>query len=183
MRVGIRVGVVLAILATAGVPSQASGSSGVDKPLWQQSQDYWTTLAAPRADSPAPDGRVGKATQPDWFREKVQEHHTGFPPAAQELAEREALANDTGVEPAALLKKSGADNRQQARLLTLLVEFNPDADDDFSAWERPDPVTEGVLDRAGRHHVQRAAAQRVAGSGRPRQRRRQQHVLGARLQP
>ena len=28
---------------------------------------------------------------------------------------------------------------QRAKLLTLLVEFNPNANDDFSGWSRPDP--------------------------------------------
>ena len=30
---------------------------------------------------------------------------------------------------------------QRAKLLTLLVEFNPNANDDFSGFERPDPAT------------------------------------------
>jgi immune inhibitor A len=172
MRPGVRVGVVLTILAAAAGPAQASGSTGVEKPLWQQSQDYWTTLAAPRVAPSSPDGRVGRAAEPDWFTEAVQQHHTGFPPAAQELARREAVASRTGQDPAALLRKSGAEPRQQARLLTLLVEFNPDADDDFSGWSRPDHPSgaRGLRDRAGRHAAQRSAPQRAAGPGRPRQR-------------
>ena len=30
---------------------------------------------------------------------------------------------------------------QGARLLAVLVEFNPNANDNFSGWERPDPET------------------------------------------
>ena len=97
MRRGVRVGVVLTILAAAAGPAQASGSTGVEKPLWQQSQDYWTTLAAPRVAPSSPDRRVGRAAEPDWFTEAVQQHHTGFPPAAQELARREAVASRAGT--------------------------------------------------------------------------------------
>ena len=131
-RAGVAATVALATLATCG------SAAAAEKPLWQQSQDYWTTLAAPRIEPSEGDARAGAAAQPDWFRAAVQEHHTGFPPAAQELARREAVAEETGQEPMSLLRKSGADPRQQAKLLTLLVEFDPNANDDFSGWERPD---------------------------------------------
>jgi immune inhibitor A len=151
MRNQFRSGAVAALLALplAAAPALAAGSTtAAEKPLWKQSQDYWSTLAAPRVERPGGSEQVGKAPADDNV---VAHDTTGFPPAARELAEREAVSEETGATPQTLLRKAGADpQRQRARLLTLLVEFNPDANDDFSGWERPDPATgECVTEPAG----------------------------------
>jgi immune inhibitor A len=131
MRYRVLAGTALAAVAVA-VPS--ASAAGVDKPLWKQSRDYWSTQAAPRVADPAADRQVGEAAG----KQPSAGHDLGFPPAARELARREALANRRGSEPSATLRRSGAPTRQRARLLTLLAEFNPNADDDFSGWSRPD---------------------------------------------
>jgi immune inhibitor A len=126
-------------VATASVAPAGSPATAQDKPLLRQARDYWTTLAAPRVPTSAPDRRVDADRRPDWYEAAVAKHNTGFPPAARELARREAVAATTGEDPAALAQEAGAPaGRQRARVLTLLVEFNPNADDDFSGWERPD---------------------------------------------
>ena len=131
-----------AAAALSGASSSAQRAlapgAAADKPLWRQSRDYWTTLAAPRVAADAGDGKPGARARPDWFQAAVARHHTGFPPAARELARREAIANRTGRSPRAVARRSGAAAVQQSRLLTLLAEFNPNANDDFSGWERPD---------------------------------------------
>jgi immune inhibitor A len=58
----------------------------------------------------------------------------GFPPAAEQLGALEARAAKSGKSPRAFKK---APSTQTARLLTVLVEFNPNANDDFSGFERP----------------------------------------------
>ena len=174
-----------AVAAMAALPLMA-GAAGAEtaatseKPLWRQSHDYWTTQAAPRVEQPVQDARVGGPAGEDALR---AQHDTGFPPAAQELARREALASATEQTPMSLARKAGAKPVQRARLLTLLAEFDPNANDDFSGWERPDPRDRRVLDRAGRHAVQRPGPQPTARPGHERAGQRQQHVLGAGLQP
>jgi len=61
----------------------------------------------------------------------------GFPPAAKQLGVLEAKAAKTGKSPRAFKK---APTTQTARLPTVLAEFNPNANDDFSGFERPAAV-------------------------------------------
>jgi hypothetical protein len=72
--------------------------------------------------------------QADAFDRK---HAEGFPPAAKQLGMLEAKAAKTGKSPQAFKK---APATQTARLLTVLVEFDPNANDDFSGFERPPAV-------------------------------------------
>ena len=58
----------------------------------------------------------------------------GFPRAARQLGAVEALAARTGRNPSWFKR---APETQVARLLTVLVEFNPNAGDDFSGFRRP----------------------------------------------
>ena len=58
----------------------------------------------------------------------------GFPPAAQQLGALEAKAAKTGKSPRAF---KNAPSTQTAKLLTVLAEFNPNANDDFSGFQRP----------------------------------------------
>jgi immune inhibitor A len=77
----------------------------------------------------APSAKV--LAQADAFDRK---HSAGFPPAAEQLGALEARAAKTGKSPRAFKK---APSTQTARLLTVLVEFDPNAADDFSGFERP----------------------------------------------
>jgi immune inhibitor A len=63
-----------------------------------------------------------------------RKHSAGNPAAAEVLGELEARSAKTGKSPRAFKK---APSTQTARLLTVLVEFDPDAGDDFSGYERP----------------------------------------------
>jgi immune inhibitor A len=139
MAVGAAALTAAATTASASAEEGAAdrGAAAVDKPLWQQAQNYYSTLRAPRVpDETEIESVEGPEAEPTWWEEAQRKHSTGFPPAAQELARREALA-DKGLSPARSLMRAGAENVTEARLLTLLVEFDPDANDDFSGWERP----------------------------------------------
>ncbi len=110
---------------------------------------------------------------------------TGFPPAAQELARREALADETaGAARRCCARRAPTRCSQRARLLTLLVEFNPNANDDFSGWERLRPGRPGecVTEPAGTL-LNGPLHNELPDPAHERQRARQQHVLGAGLQP
>jgi len=63
-----------------------------------------------------------------------RKHSGGNPPAAEVLGSLEARAAKTGKSPRAFKK---APTTQTAKLLTVLAEFNPNANDDFSGFERP----------------------------------------------
>jgi immune inhibitor A len=77
-----------------------------------------------------------------------RKHSGGNPPAAEVLGGLEARAAKTGKSPRAFKK---APSTQTAQLLTVLVEFNPNANDDFSGFERPAAVgaEECVTEPAG----------------------------------
>ena len=160
----------VALLVCAPVAAQAQPSkpdtptaarAEVSKPLLQQDRDYYfNNIAATDGDPAAEDQRVagqakGKAkaqpTQP--AAQAKQDRSTGFPPAAKQLARREALATTKGVSPRKTARAAGEAAVQRAKLLTLLVEFNPNANDDFSGFERPDdplaPSGECVTEPAG----------------------------------
>jgi immune inhibitor A len=66
-----------------------------------------------------------------------RKHSGGNPPAAEVLGGLEARAAKTGKSPWAFKK---APSTQTAKLLTVLAEFNPNANDDFSGFERPAAV-------------------------------------------
>ena len=70
-----------------------------------------------------------------------RKHSAGNPAAAEQLGALEARAAKTGKSPRAFKK---APSTQTARLLTVLVEFDPNADDDFSGFERPAFVGAGA---------------------------------------
>jgi len=68
-----------------------------------------------------------------------QKFASGNPVAAARLAEMERVALETGVSPADQLRPPTED-AQFAKLLTILVEFNPEAEDDFSGIWVPESV-------------------------------------------
>ena len=107
-------------------------------------RDYYLNLSAPRVEFDGVKGErvragasrrsVDRSNVAEWWAENAAKYSGGFPRAAEQLAraERQALRGS---------KKQRSGERshpqQTARLLTLLVEFNPNANDDFSGWERP----------------------------------------------
>ena len=171
--------------ASSGAQRALAPGAAADKPLWRQSRDYWTTLAAPRIPADAGDGKPGARARPDWFQAAVARHHTGFPPAARELARREAIANTHGpAARGAVARTVGRRSGYERQSATILVEFDPEANDDFSGWERPDdpPDPVGCVTEPAGHPVERTGPQPTAQPGHGRHGARQQHVLGPGLQ-
>ena len=135
------------LYAQADPGSPPPPTSKVAKPLWQADRDYYANNVASQVESPtSPDqqldakGQVkAKKSEAGQAKEVGHSTTTGFPPAAKELGKREALATTKGISPRETASKAGQRKVQRAKLLTLLVEFNPNANDDFSGFERPDP--------------------------------------------
>src|SRR4029079_10762509 len=74
---------------------------------------------------------------------KTQRKHAGGNPrAARQLAKIEAKANKLGTSPRQL---KNAKHQQEAKLLTILVEFNPNANDDFTGVLGPESTVESRL--------------------------------------
>ena len=120
-------------------PATASGKSGAS--------DHYINYVAPRAEAftdASDDQAVAdlgggasarKAISDAAFeraKENDQKHAQGNPVAAEQLAKTEAEAVQTGESPKNL---KHADSTQQAKLLTILVEF--DGTEDFSGLQVP----------------------------------------------
>ena len=144
------------LYAQAEPVDPSAPARSVAKPLWQADRDYYVNNIASEVVSPSSaDEQVGakgqvkagksSAKEPEDSEESSRDDTiTGFPPAAEELSKREALATTEGISPRKTARQAGQQKVQRARLLTLLVEFNPNARDNFSGWERPntDPNVE-----------------------------------------
>jgi immune inhibitor A len=161
---------VLAVLATlavaAGAAGRAEGSPRVSVEQKLAARDtYWNRiapLAQPELQAGdevavGADGKVHAAAQGtanERLQERLRRNTGGFPPAAKQLAALEQQAVRTGRNPRQLKQAKGT---QVAKLLTVLVEFDPNANDDFSGWQRPvdinadtsDPATGCVTEPAG----------------------------------
>jgi immune inhibitor A len=124
--------------AQPAAPSPAAASA-VTKPLLQADRDYYFNNVAPAvAQNDTEDGQVGAKAKKVQSERPEAKRITGFPPAAKQLAKREALATTKNISPRQSAEAAGEPAVINAKLLTLLVEFNPNANDDFSGWERPD---------------------------------------------
>ena len=66
--------------------------------------------------------------------DRLRKDSGGFPPAAKQLGKIEQQAVKTGKNPRQIKQAKGT---QTAKLLTMLVEFDENANDDFSNWSRP----------------------------------------------
>ena len=133
--------------AATNVPERATASAST-KPLWQASRDYYFNQVAPAAEPAGADVNLTQAR--DLAKSaSAGKHSTGFPPAARTLARREALAARTGKSPRQIARAQGLDATQHARLLVVPVEFNPNANDDFSGFERFDAAEGCVTEPPG----------------------------------
>ncbi|MFC6682422.1 hypothetical protein ACFQE7_41930 [Nonomuraea ferruginea] len=99
--------------------------------------DFYINYAPPRdeATPEEPGAPGGDKRSRSRAREIDQKHSLGNPAAARVLAAREQEALRTGRNPADFIFKKTKQTRT-AKLLTLLVEFNENADDDFSGYNR-----------------------------------------------
>ncbi|MGW1993107.1 immune inhibitor A domain-containing protein [Embleya sp. NPDC001921] len=152
-------------LLLSGVATSSVAAADDSPARWNPSAaDSYVNYVAPRDPLP-PDGPPGvspevreRALAADRrARQYDRKFAAGNPAPARRLARAEAAAARTGVSPRA---QAGAGTRD-ARLLTILVEFNDHADDDFSGFSRPtsvaDPtcVTEppGTVKNGPRHNL------------------------------
>jgi immune inhibitor A len=137
----------VAVAATDGSPHVAATA---DKSLWQASRDYYFNPVSPVVESAAPDVKASQAGEYAKKAAREAKARLGYPPAARALARREALSNKTGESPRAVAKRvQHMPNVQHARLLVIPVEFNPNANDDFSGYERYDAVDGCATEPAG----------------------------------
>ncbi|MFD8533350.1 immune inhibitor A domain-containing protein [Streptosporangium canum] len=129
------VGLAAAGLAIGGTSADADTSAARYQPT---AADYYINYTPPRdepeVDDPAAPNAKARKVSPS---KKIQQKFSGGnPTAARVLAAREAEAIRTGLNPADFLFKK-AKTTTSAKLLTLLVEFDDKANDDFSGFVRP----------------------------------------------
>jgi immune inhibitor A len=153
---GLVIGAV-AVVAGAARQSEAADDAAKLKRL-SAARDYYYNMASPlvgpekSADvkvSPNGGGKGkggaggGSGDKPLSWKVNAKKGASGFPPAAKQLAKLEAQAVKTGKNPKEIKKQKQAKSTQTAKLLTILAEFNENANDDFSGWSRPtDYVTD-----------------------------------------
>jgi len=126
---------------TAAVqPSQAAPAGGRTPSL----QEHYINYAPPRVQSDV--SLTDEKVSPPGMRRTAlltrqidRKFSGGNPLAAKALAERERQAVATGRNPSDFLYKR-AKTTKTAKLLTLLVEFNDQANDDFSGWSHPKTI-------------------------------------------
>ena len=132
MRSVLGVGIIITMAALAPAVGVAVAADDA-------SRDYYFNPVAPADSQAMPDLKASNAKAYARKSALAAKSHLGYPPAAQALARREALANKTGQSPRAIARKvQGMPNVQHARLLVIPVEFNPNANDDFSGFARYD---------------------------------------------
>ncbi|MFF7245820.1 immune inhibitor A domain-containing protein [Embleya sp. NPDC008237] len=140
---------VTGLTAAPGVTSSAAAARvDTTKAVWNPGPDdrYFNPVEA----EIGPDGRIdAEQTAADKSRKAKagggSKEREGNPRAASQLRLLEAEAQRTGKSPEQLrAEKSGLapGARQEAKLLTILVEFNENANDDFSGFNRRASVSD-----------------------------------------
>ncbi|MFE5670268.1 immune inhibitor A domain-containing protein [Agromyces sp. NPDC056523] len=141
---------VIPALALVASGLAATGASGMATAAPQGTEvsidasEYYMNYAAPHAEAafgtdetvsagsakgtPGADAAIEKADALD------RKFSQGNPQAARGLAKLEAKSIETGKSPKQL---KAAGSTQEAKLLTILVEFNEDANDDFTGLQVP----------------------------------------------
>lgn len=146
---------VIPALALVASGLAATGASGMATAAPQGAEtsidasEYYMNYAAPRAEAAfgtdhalsidgSGVGAAGGAADANAAIEKAdaldRKFSQGNPTAARGLAKLEAKSIETGKSPKAL---KGAKSTQEAKLLTILVEFSEDANDDFTGLQVP----------------------------------------------
>ncbi|UGQ09413.1 immune inhibitor A [Yinghuangia sp. ASG 101] len=144
-----------AALVSGAAPWSSSRAAADAPAVWVPSEaDYYVNYVAPRDDLPpdphavdtAASARIEAATRQAQAVDR--KFADGNPPAARGLAAIEAEASATGKSPREIRaeneRRAGLDPEatHEARLLTILVEFNDQANDDFSGFTRPTSVAD-----------------------------------------
>ncbi len=128
-------------LATMGATTASAAPSHVSAPVIGD-DEYYMNYVAPRAETAfgvedeavvdihgQKSGAVDASTALELAKSVDTKYAQGNPQAARGLAKLESKAIRTGKSPKAL---KGAKTTQEAKLLTILVEFNDAANDDFT---------------------------------------------------
>ena len=134
-----------AVGSTASVSAAPASVPSAETPVGE----YYLNTVAPRAEAAfSQDVKLSKnkdtaRKQADALaKAKVydEKHAKGNPKTARTLAKVEAESVRTGKSPKSIMKSKykQAKTTQQAKLLTILVEFNTAANDDFSGSMVPD---------------------------------------------
>ncbi|EAP97987.1 putative secreted protease [Janibacter sp. HTCC2649] len=149
-------GLTLGSGSVAAAPKTGPVGSGVDAAVGAGYINYvaprmesaFSTDKAAKIKGKAVSKTSAKTQQDALAKAKVvdRKHSQGNPVAARQLAKIEAKAIKTGQSPKALKAETArkysryksAPTMQQAKLLTILVEFNENANDDFSGAMVPD---------------------------------------------
>ena len=140
----------LAAVGASGSTAAAPATSPASAPI-APGGDYYLNTVAPRAEaafgtdvragSGAKSGAASKGRAEVLAKAKAYDakHAKGNPVAARQLARAEAESIRSGKSPKALKNRfKQAKSTQEAKLLTILVEFNESANDDFSGSMVPD---------------------------------------------
>ncbi|SDG04762.1 immune inhibitor A [Sinosporangium album] len=144
------VGLATAGLAVAGTQQAAADRTAVRAAEWAAdgsradyrpaAADYYINYVPPQvakeAEEPAAPGIRPKARAESHAQAADRKFVSGNPAAARVLAANEQRALRTGANPADFVFKNNP-RKQTAKLLTLLVEFDEKANDDFSGFRRP----------------------------------------------
>jgi immune inhibitor A len=147
--------IVLALLASALFVGQRLANASDASPANPMSQDDYINYVAPHAQAASGGKEVkGKNGVYGPARKSALEQATaidrkfagGNPKAARQLAKLEAKAIKTNKSPRQIKQAKGM---QHAKLLTILVEFNPTANDDFTTSMVPQTVFESRTCVAG----------------------------------
>ena len=179
-------------LVSFGASTAVAAESPVSPPVISDSE-YYMNYVAPRAEAAfGTDEEVGvdiagkavagseAAVDADAAIAKAdaldRKFGQGNPIAAQGLAKLESKSIETGKSPKEIKQKQLKQSKttQEAKLLTILVEFDENANDDFTEHVRADRVRrDGLQARRG---AERAAAQQHPEPRRLRPRRQQLDV-------
>jgi immune inhibitor A len=140
------VAMVVAGVATAGASGTATAAESTGSSATAGS-DYYINYVEPRAEKAfGSDTEVKKGKKAAQQREDAvaramkvdRKNAKGNPVAARELAKLEAKAMKENTSPQKIKAKyRGAKATQEAKLLTILVEFNENAKDDFTGVQVP----------------------------------------------
>ena len=135
------IAMVVAGVATAGASGTATAAGSAGSAATSAS-DYYINYVSPRAEKAfGSDTEVTKGKPAAQQREDAvaramkvdRKYAKGNPVAARQLAKLEAKAIKSGTSPKAIKSQyKGAKATQEAKLLTILVEFNENANDDFT---------------------------------------------------
>jgi immune inhibitor A len=130
---------VIAGVASGGAAGGAAAAPAASHDS-QSAQGFasYINYVAPEVEKPTKDGKVTQKSI-DEAKAYDAKFNSGNPKAARQLAKAEQKALKTKKNPIKF-KTGKAKNRQTAKLLTILVEFNNTANDDFSGVRRPATV-------------------------------------------